>query len=97
MDDGYNFPEKEALKILRNALQYKNSDELIHFLDIDFAAIETLIKANEKYKFLIDHASSRLEYYLIDNAAVENNPENVQKEFNKLLKILKGEYYKYDK
>ena len=51
MDDGYNFPEKEALKILRNALQYKNSDELIHFLDIDFAAIETLIKANEKYKF----------------------------------------------
>lgn len=89
--------EEEALKILRNALQYKNSKEAIHFTDIDFIAIETLIKINEKYKFIIDYASSRLEYYLIDNAAVENNPEKAQEEFNKLLKILKGEYYKYDK
>lgn len=86
--------EKEALKILRNALKYKNSKEAIHFTDIDFIAIETLIELNIKQKNIINDISSRLEYYLINNATVENNPEEVQEEFNKLLKILKGEYYK---
>lgn len=89
--------EKEALKILRNALKYKNSKEAIHFTDIDFIAIETLIELNTKQKNIINDISSRLEYYLINNAYVEENSKQVDKEFKKLLKISKGEYYKYDK
>lgn len=55
----------------------------------DFEAIRGLLdlynKVKEKNKKVID----RIEYYLLNNSTVENNPERLKEELIKLQKILK--------
>lgn len=76
--------EKWADEICAKAI-YKN---------IDSALIFNYVK---KLESIIDDVSTRLEYYLIGNIAIESDPDKINEELKKMLKILKGEYYKNDK
>lgn len=43
-------------------------------------------KEKEKNK----NAKDRIEYYILDNISIENNPTEVHREFEKIYKLLEG-------
>lgn len=80
---------EEDLKVLeRLKARFEEEYPYCNIWGNEIQAIENLIKGYKELKDKNNNVSDRLEYYLIDNFAIMENPNKVKEEFERLLNML---------
>lgn len=77
--------EEEIIQSINNVLKYKSEINLAPF---KITVVEGLLDLYNKEKEKNKEARDRIEHYLLNNMAVENNPDRIEEELIKLQKKL---------
>jgi hypothetical protein len=68
----------------------EDNDGNIRAMTSGTGAIEGLLSLYQQEKEKNKNAKDRIEYYILDNISIENNPTEVHREFEKIYKLLEG-------